>query len=1152
MTVSAGVNPTGLPVGTYTGSIQVQVAGFAQAAIVTVRLTITTDPAVASGGLTFLHQTGSPPPRPQLVPVTTPAGLSAGFTAAATPASWLAVSPASGTAPGYVLVSANPAGLASGTYTGTVTITVAGQPPVVVPAALTIRDGPVLTLSEASSSFHYQIGGSVPAVQSRSISIGSTGGALGYAGLPWTETGGDWLTISPATGPTPSQVTVTANATGLGPGTYRGVVSITAAQTGDVVHHPVTLIVSASHLLYPQPGALALSHDAGAPAPAAQTLRIASTGGAAPLSVTASAITGEGWLQVSPLAATAPQDLSVSIFPAGLAPGAYLGIVTVTAQAGAAANSPLRIPVVLRVTPAPSLTVQPAQLQFTQGQGGAAPAAQSLNIASSGSPFQYQIAAATTSGGNWLQLSPSSGTTPGQVTVSVNGGSLPQGTYNGTISVTAAGAANPAMAVPVTLTVGGSATLAATPSSLTFRAQPGGAAPRSQTIAVGSSARGAAFTVQTSAAWLTATPATGTTPRRVAIAADPTGLASGTHTGTVTISSPAAATPATVTVTLVVASGCTVIFGPVTALPAPGAYALTIVAATDCSWTAFTATPWLTLTQASGTGSGAVRFTAAPNPNASLRVGSIIVNSQAFNVTQDAGPGCSFALSVNSVRVPAEGATGAVPASAAAGCTFTVSSDVPWISVLTSGTGSAGYTVAPNTTRVERQGSITIAGQRFQVVQDGGTSPVRVLSVDPNNGGLITSRNLAFRFSEGSGASAIERTQMLIGSALDAGSGCLVYYDRASNSFSLLTDNGRQWMGPAPAGAPTGFANSRCGLSLSSSSASKAGNVLTVVISLTFLPPLAGPNNIWAEAGFSGQSTGYYQVGRYVVPQAPAPMAVTPAASSGTGETFRFTFNPGGPLTRAQVLLNSTLRAEAACLIYYDRPGSRLLLMNDAGAAYAESGELGRAGALGNSQCVVDLGRSGVSVSSNSVTLDLTIAFRGTFAGPRQIFAEMLPSGGNTSGYQQIGSFQVLSPPAQTPSFSVFPDRVPGLRFRFLFPADTAAPVRTQMLIGPALRADGGCLIYYDRAGNTFRLLNDAGTAWHGPAPLGSGGLLANSQCVVDPAGSWSSFGGNQLMVETAVVFTPFFAGTRRVFVEQLPAPQSPGGYVDLGSYVIP
>ncbi len=93
-------------------------------------LTVTGAPtiAVATSTLSFSYQAGSAVPNTQTVGVTVSSGTSATFTATAssTPSGWLAVTPATGTAPSSLTVSINPAGLAAGSYTGTITVTGSG------------------------------------------------------------------------------------------------------------------------------------------------------------------------------------------------------------------------------------------------------------------------------------------------------------------------------------------------------------------------------------------------------------------------------------------------------------------------------------------------------------------------------------------------------------------------------------------------------------------------------------------------------------------------------------------------------------------------------------------------------------------------------------------------------------------------------------------------------------------------------------------------------------------------------------------------------------------------------------------------------------------------------------------------------------------
>jgi hypothetical protein len=103
----------------------------------------------------------------------------------------------------------------------------------------------------------------------------------------------------------------------------------------------------------------------------------------------------------------------------------------------------------IRVSPlstgALSLQVSPSALSFSAIAGGASPPPQILTVSSSGNWT------ASVSGGGWLLVSPSSGA----VTVLVNSASLPAGTYNAAVTVTAPGASGSPAVIPVTLTVSG-------------------------------------------------------------------------------------------------------------------------------------------------------------------------------------------------------------------------------------------------------------------------------------------------------------------------------------------------------------------------------------------------------------------------------------------------------------------------------------------------------------------------------------------------------------------------------------------------------------------------------------------------------------------------------------------------------------------------
>jgi hypothetical protein len=213
----------------------------------------------------------------------------------------------------------------------------------------------------------------------------------------------------------------------------------------------------------------------------------------------------------------------------------------------------------------PTIGVSPVSMSFTGQAGGANPASQTLNVSNTGAGVLNFTAAANQP---WLTVTPASGTAPAALTISANTAGLAAGTYNGSVTISAATATNSPLSVPVTLTVTAAPapTIAVSPSSMSFSAQSGGANPASQNLSVTNSGTGSLnFTVSTNQAWLSATPASGTAPASVTVSANVAGLAAGSYSGSVTIASATATnSPVTVPVTFTV-----------TAPPPPGMELLT-------------------------------------------------------------------------------------------------------------------------------------------------------------------------------------------------------------------------------------------------------------------------------------------------------------------------------------------------------------------------------------------------------------------------------------------------------------------------------------------------------------------------------------------------------------------------------------------------
>jgi len=566
--LTVSVNPAGLAGGTYTGSISIAATGATNTPlVVTVTLNVTTV-SVAPGSLGFNFTTGGPAPGAQSLTLTSAPG-SVAYTASATSTgNWLAVTPTSGTTPATLSVSVTPGTMAAGTYNGTVNITPAGATtPIAVTVTLTIASAPSMVPTPASLSFSSSAG-AVPASQPLGVASSVPSIPISYTVAATTASGGSWLTVTPGNGATPGSETVSINSSvlsGLATGTYTGNVVFTATTNAlpTTLSVPVTLTVTAA--LVPKPTSLTFNYTIAGTAPGSQAVGVTSSGGAITYTAAASTTSGGNWLTVtpaSPTTVTTPTGVSVSVTPGSLLPGTYNGSITLTPTF--ASDSPVTIPVAFVVAQEPTLTVAPASLTFNLTSNGSLPAAQSLAIsASNNAAFSFTAAASTTSGGNWLSVSPGSGTTPGNVNVSVTLNNLAAGIYSGTVTITAsAGTSNSPVKVPVELNVTAAPTLSANPATLGFTyTLLSGTTPSSQMTSI--TASGGAIIPITAAVtsggtWLSVTPTSPvSTPANLTVSVNTTGLTAGVYSGSVGVTSTQASGPLNIPVTFTVTAAPT-------------------------------------------------------------------------------------------------------------------------------------------------------------------------------------------------------------------------------------------------------------------------------------------------------------------------------------------------------------------------------------------------------------------------------------------------------------------------------------------------------------------------------------------------------------------------------------------------------------------
>ncbi|GEM_PF-1511022 len=183
------------------------------------------------------------------------------------------------------------------------------------------------------------------------------------------------------------------------------------------------------------PDSLEFSAIFGGSVPPAQVLQILNTGGG---TLSWSATKKSSWLSIAPSFGVAPSNMQVLTNSLGLPLGTYYDTIVVSASS--ALNSPVSVPVRLRVTPPPpTISLSQDEFFFSAIVDSTNPPDQILTVSNSGQGTLNWTAANLSS---WLTLNPTSGANTGDITLSVDITGLDYGLYIDTVVVSDPNAIN--------------------------------------------------------------------------------------------------------------------------------------------------------------------------------------------------------------------------------------------------------------------------------------------------------------------------------------------------------------------------------------------------------------------------------------------------------------------------------------------------------------------------------------------------------------------------------------------------------------------------------------------------------------------------------------------------------------------------------------
>jgi hypothetical protein len=534
-----------------------------------------------------------------------------------------------------------------------------------------------LIFSQFSSALEAQTFAPVPAISftkpfagadplPQVMMISNVGTGFSFTVTSSTNTGGSWLSVSPAPGcctaaPGSITATVTTLAT-LAAATYTGQIVVTSQNSAATLTIPVTLTVVSTSAAYLDnlPGEMSFAMKTAGTAIASQDIQVRNAGSSSlNWTLTSSTSDGGAWLNVSSNSGTAPNFVTVGVNPShlpggGLTAGTFVGQLVFSATA-----STTTVPI--SVTVGTNILSQVNPINFVKVFGGANPLPQVLMMPSTGTAISYLVSSSTASGGTWLSVSPGPGccsATPGTITATPNPiVTLPVGSYTAQIVVTTQGNTQ-AVVIPVTLTVvpAGGTYFSDLPGEMSFSVPTNGTTITSQDLEIRDGGTGTLnWTLKDETSdtspWLSVSATSGAAPSIISVSVSVAnlpngGLIAGTFVGQIVLDT--ASGRVTVPVAVAVAANVlgqvnpinfTKVFGGANPLP----QTLTIPstgASISYSVTSSTATggTWLSVSPGPGCCSATPgTVTATVNASPTLAVGTytgqIVVTSQGGNFT---------------------------------------------------------------------------------------------------------------------------------------------------------------------------------------------------------------------------------------------------------------------------------------------------------------------------------------------------------------------------------------------------------------------------------------------------------------------------------------------------------------------------------------
>jgi hypothetical protein len=299
------------------------------------------------------------------------------------------------------------------------------------------------------------------------------------------------------------------------------------------------------------------------------------------------------------------------------------------------------------------------------------------------------------------------------------------------------------------------------------------------------------------------------------------------------------------------------------------------------------------------------------------------------------------------------------------------------------------------------------------------------VSVSPASGSGSEQAFVA-TYTDPNGVTDVQSVSLYIMNGVAPGSGsgwsaneCILNYKIRSGVIQLAQDVGGAFLSTtATAGTAQTVSNSQCSVLANLSSATIAGNSVTVRLFVAFSAEFRGAKQLYLSAdGKEGthDTDPPTEVGTYNVTASVSSVFVSPSSGSGSEQTFTAIYSGVASQIKSVFLNlksggNNTVAANA-CKLRYDFGSTDIFLVNDAGTNYGSPITSGSHSVLSNSQCTLfGVGTYATTFGNNAIAY-FRVSFSPEFVGEKEItLGGVDQTGVPTFSNLSRGTYTVTSP----------------------------------------------------------------------------------------------------------------------------------------------